>query len=372
MNRFNLPDINFLEKEPEKIEGAILFYIEDKTGITLSNADPRRKFVQALVSYIVQERNNLDYAIKQNLLAYAEDEFLDHQGEGVNTPRLDEKPAETTMEFILDENRVSVLVVEAGTLFLVGEDTFFETQETFEVPIGQHSIQVKAICTEPGEKGNGYLPGEISSLVQPLPWVKEVRNITISSGGVEVEDNDQYAERIRMAPESFSVAGPEEAYKYWAKTTSQEIVDVEILNPSDGVVDIRVLLKDGELPSQELLDNVLATCSDKNIRPLTDRVIAGPPDIVYYDVDVQYWIAQSNASVLSSIQSQVETAYQNYLKWQKEKMGRDVDLSELIARLKEAGASRVAVNSPMYLEIERHQVARENITNLTFGGLTDA
>ncbi|THD15381.1 hypothetical protein CI793_13525 [Anoxybacillus ayderensis] len=371
MNRFNLPDINFLEKSPEDIERDILFHIEEKTGIKLSNADPRRKFIQGLVLYIVQERNNLDYALKQNLLAYAEDEFLDHKGEEVGTPRLGDKAAVTTMEFILEEGRVDVLVIPKGTRFLVGENTFFSTDETVVVPVGQHSIQVPATCLETGEVGNGYLPGEITNLVDPIPWVKEVRNITVSSGGVEVEEDDPYAERIRIAPESFSVAGPEGAYEYWAKTASQQIVDVVVLNPSDGTVDIRVLLQDGELPSQELLDEVLAVCSDKKVRPLTDKVTVNAPEVVFYDVDVQYWILQSNASVLSTIQEKINQAFQDYLKWQKEKMGRDVDLSELIVRLKNAGAYRVTVNSPMYIKIEKHQVAKENVVNFSFGGLTD-
>lgn len=369
--RFNLPEINFLEKDPEAIERDILFYIEEATGMTFSNADPRRKFIQALVPYIVQERNNLDYALKQNLLAYAEDEFLDHKGEDVSTPRLEATPAVTTMEFILEEERVSPLTIEAGTLFLVGEDTYFETQETIVVPVGQHTVQVKAVCTEPGEKGNGYLPGEITELVRPLPWVKDVRNITTSAGGVEVEDDDAYAERIRMAPESFSVAGPSGAYEYWAKTASQEIVDVVVSSPLPGIVDIRILLKDGELPTQEILDRVFEVCSDKSVRPLTDKVTVNAPEIVQYDVDVEYWVLKSNVSSFSTIQDRVEQALQDYLIWQKSKMGRDVDLSELIARLKEAGAYRVAVHSPMYQAIEQHQVAKENIVNLKFGGLVD-
>lgn len=370
-NRFNLPDINFLEKDPKVIESNILAHIKKKTGITLTNADPRRKFVQGFVLYITQERNDLDYALKQNLLAYAEDAYLDHKGEDVFTRRLGDKAAVTTMEFILEPERVDVLVIPQGTRFLVGESTFFATNETAVVPVGQDTVQVLATCLETGEVGNGYLPGEITNLVDPIPWVKEVKNITMSSGGVGVEDDDSYAERIRIAPESFSVAGPEGAYKYLAKTASQEIVDVEVLNPADGVVDIRVLLKNGQLPSQEILDKVLETCSDKKNRPLTDKVIAGPPEQVLYNIDAQYWVSESNASVLSTIQQQVEKAFQEYVVWQKSKMGRHIDLSELIARLKSAGAYRVAINSAMYQHLEKYQVAKENIANLTFGGLTN-
>lgn len=370
MNRFNLPDINFLEKDPSIIEREILFHLESK-GFNLSNADPRRKFAQAFIPIIVGQRNNIDYALKQNLLAYAEDEFLDHKGVEFNAPRLEDKAAVTTMEFILEVDRVDILPIPAGTRFLVGEDTFFATDKTVVVPKGQNIVYVPTTCTEKGEKGNGYLPGEITNLVDPINWVKEVRNITESSGGIEVEENDPYAERIRMAPEAFSVAGPEGAYEYWAKTTSQEIVDVVVLSPVEGTVDIRVLLKNGELPSQELLNQVLTVCSDKRVRPLTDKIEVNIPDIVNYDADVEYWILEKNAAVVSAIQEKVNEAFQGYLKWQKEKMGRDVDLSELIARLKAAGAYRVIVKSGMYKKIEKHQVAKENIANLTFGGLTD-
>ncbi|CDX01308.1 Baseplate assembly protein J [Desulfitobacterium hafniense] len=371
MNRFNLPDVNFLEKDPQIIESNLLSYVQNKTGITLSNADPRRKFVQGLVLYIAQERNNLDYALKQNLLAYAEDEFLDHAGEGVMTPRLEAQSAVTTMEIVLEEDRVSVLVIPAGTRFLVGENTFFATEDTVVVPVDQHTVQVKANCTVKGALGNGYLPGEITTLVDLLPWVKSVSNITVSAGGIDVEQDDLYAERIRIAPESFSVAGPEAAYEYWAKSASQDIVDVKVLSPSEGVVDIRVLLKGGELPSQEILDKVLAVCSDKENRPLTDNVTTNAPEQVSYDIDAEYWISASNASVLSSIQQKVELAFQDYLVWQRSKMGRDVDLSELIKVLKQAGASRVAIDSEMHIEIEKYQVAMEDNVGLTFGGLTD-
>ncbi|SHN77178.1 baseplate assembly protein [Desulfitobacterium chlororespirans] len=371
MNRFNLPDVSFLEKDPQLIESDLLSYIQGKTDITLSNADPRRKFIQGLVLYIAQERNNLDYALKQNLLAYADGAFLDHSGEGALTPRLGDQAAVTTMELALEEDRVSVLIIEKGTRFLVGKNAFFATEETIAVPVGQHTVQIKAYCTEKGGVGNGYLPGEITMLVQPLAWVKRVRNVTISAGGVDVEEDDPYAERIRIAPESFSVAGPEGAYEYWAKRASQDIGDVKVWSPSEGTVDIRVLLKNGELPAQEILDKVLAACSDKENRPLTDKVIVSAPEQVPYDISAQYWVLASNVTVLDSIQQKVERAFQEYLNWQRSKMGRDIDLSELITRLKQAGAHRVAVDSIMFVGIEKYQVAKEENVVLSFGGLAD-
>lgn len=43
---------------------------------------------------------------------------------------------------------------------------------------------------------------------RPLPFVQSVTNTTESSGGADTETDDAYRQRIRSAPESFSVAAP--------------------------------------------------------------------------------------------------------------------------------------------------------------------
>lgn len=370
-NRFNLPDLNFLEKDPAVIEQEMLEHVSKKTGMTLQRADPRRKYLQVLTSIVSLERNRLEHALRQNRLAYANGATLDHMGEEMNTERLPAKAAITTMAFVLEPERVSTLTIPKGTLFLVGEDTYFATDEELLVPVGTNLVSIGATCTETGEKGNDYYPGEISTLVKPLPWVKEVQNTTISSSGMEEETDDAYAERIRLAPESFSVAGPELAYIYWAKSASQDIADVVADSPEEGKVDVRILMKDGRLPTTEELQLVNEALMDSSIRPLTDFVTVAPPTQVEYEAVVEYWIAKGNMTVASIIENQVNSAYQDYLKWQRSKMGRDVDLSELIARLKQAGASRVAVNSTMFIEIARTEVAKESVASLTYRGIAD-
>lgn len=371
MNRFNLPELTFLDKDPEVIEREMLLHIEESTGVVFERADPRRKFLQSIATYISIERNKLEHALRQNRLSYAEDDVLDHMGLEVSTERLPATAAKTIMAFILEPDRVDTLLIPKDTLFLVGENTYFATDNEVLVPVGTNTVTVPATCTELGESGNGYLIGEISTLVNPLPWVNSVQNTTISSGGADIESDDAYAERIRLAPESFSVAGPEGAYIYWAKAFSQDIADVKVDSPSAGIVDIRILMKDGRLPSSAeitYLENKLMT---KDIRPLTDLIQVSSPTEVSYDAVVDYWISKSNESIATIISQQVSDAFNNYLTWQREKIGRDVDLSELIAKLKAAGASRVSVNSAMFVEIDETAVAKENITTLTYRGISE-
>lgn len=368
-NRFNLPDLNFFEKEPGLIEREMLLHVEEKTGLTLQRADPRRKFLQALIPFVSVERNRLDHKLKQNRLAYAEDDTLLHMGMEMSTEKLEAKAAITTIAFILEEDRPGTITISAGEL--VGEEPYFAIDENLIVPVGENIVTVGATCVEKGEIGNGFLPGEISSMVEPLPYVKSIQNTTISSDGVEEETDDAYAERIRLAPESFSVAGSELAYIYWAKSTSQEIVDATADSPVEGEVDIRILMRDGRIPTEEEIKLVEETISHKKVRPLTDMVTVGAPTVIAYEAVAEYWIGSKNATISTIIEGQVNTAYQEYLVWQREKMGRDVDLSELIARLKRAGASRVAVNSEMFIEVGKTEVAHPKLTSLTLRGLAD-
>lgn len=370
-NRFELPNIYFFEKTAEQIEREMLTHIEGKTGITLENADPRRKFIQGLTAYIVQQRIEADYAFKQNLLSYAAGEYLDHKGLDTDTKRLQSKPAQTIVRFTLEPDRVDALLIPAGTRLVVGE-TYFQTLGDFVAAVGQTEVEIPIEASEPGAKGNGFLAGEITKLVDVLPWIKKVENISATEGGADTEDDDAYAERLRIAPEKFSTAGPSGAYEYWAYTADQTIADVKVHSPMPGNVDITVLCSGGTLPSQAILKRVEEICGASDVRPLTDRLFIKPPEIVPYSLTATYYINARNATVTKHLQNQIETAFFAYLIWQKEKIGRNKDFTELIKMLKNAGASRVEIAEELYTQITALQVAVDDGATLSFGGLENA
>lgn len=373
-NRFNLPDIDFFDKSPDTILAEMLYHISEKTGLEFQRADPRRKFVEGLAAFVAHERNKADYALKQNLLAYAADNALDLKGEELGTPRLKEASATTTIRFNLESERKVMLPIPVGTRIKIGE-VFFESLDVHVVSVGVNQFDIKVECTESGEIGNGYLPGETTNLVDPLPYVVTVENITVTSGGADVEEDDPYANRIRLAPEKFSTAGPELAYKYYALTASQDIGDVEVDSPSPGVTRIVALLKNGEQPTQQHLDKILEVCSQKDVRPLTDQVIASAPDIVQFDMSVNYWLPNSKAAVATELINRIEARFEEYLIWQKSKLGRDINPTEVIDRLKNIdadtkGAERVEVDTP-YQEINKNAKAVANVVSIEFKGFID-
>jgi phage-related baseplate assembly protein len=132
------------------------------------------------------------------------------------------------------------------------------------------------------------------------------------------------------------------------------------------------LLKDGEIPSQEILDAVTAICNSRSIRPLTDQVIVAVPQVVNYDVTIEYYVEKDRATEASAIQVAVTEAVNGYIAWQKERLGRDINPSELIARVMGAGAKRTTVTSPVFTQVQPYQVAVAGTVTVTYGGLEDA
>ncbi|GMB00445.1 baseplate J/gp47 family protein [Pelosinus sp. IPA-1] len=364
----NLPDISFTTKDPAQIEAEMLAAYQAQTGTTLATADPRKKLLQAQVPIIVGQRAAIDYSAKMNLLAYAKGDFLDHIGAELDCSRLLSSPALMTERFTLSAVQTSPYLIPKGIRVTVGDNVFFSTVADTLVPAGALTADITVQCMTSGVAGNNYALGTVATLVDPLPYVASVTNTTVSSGGVDVEEDDAYRERIHEAPEKFSVAGPEGAYSYWAKTASSTIIDVAVTSPSPGVVSLYPLVSGGNLPTPDLLNAVAAICSDRKVRPLTDNVQVAAPTGVNYNIDVTYWIAQKDATIVSTLQSAIQQAAQNYIAWQRSKLGRSIDPSQLIFLMKQAGAERVAVSAPVYQALTLAQVAQEQTVSIKYGG----
>jgi len=146
-------------------------------------------------------------------------------------------------------------------------------------------------------------------------------------------------------------------------------------SPAPGVTRIVALLKNGEIPTQQHLDKILAICSSGDVRPLTDNVIATIPDVLDFNIEVQYWLPNSKATVADGIMRKIEEEYQNYLVWQRSKLGRDVNPSEIVNRLKstptEKLAERVEVIGVSYTEVDKTKIAVATEHKLTFMGFID-
>ena len=110
---------------------------------------------------------------------------------------------------------------------------------------------------------------------------------------------------------------------------------------------------------------------NENIRPLTDKVIVKAPDTVEYALDLKYYINKSDSAQANTIQSAVNAAVDNYIIWQRSKIGRDINPSKLICMLEDAGAKRVEINAPVFRKIEKTAVAKVTTKKVAYGGIED-
>ena len=114
------------------------------------------------------------------------------------------------------------------------------------------------------------------------------------------------------------------------------------------MVDIRPLLADGSLPDDELLSLVAAACNDRAVRPLTDKVLVAAPEKVEYRIDLEYYISRAQAASANAIDAAAQGAVAEYIAWQRACLGRDINPTELIHRLRAAGVKRVALYEPAF------------------------
>ena len=367
----DLPKLTFADADVDTLLDNALVIVRGLLKREISRADPLMLFIKSFLAIIVQQRLLIDTLAKQNLLAYSTGDALEHLGVLVGVERLPAESATCTVEVTLSAARQRATTIMKGTRVNAGDNVNFALDESIVFASGETSATVKATCLEVGEVGNGYAVGELKNIVDPQPFLASIVNITESTGGADIEDDDSLRMRIHEAPEKFSNAGSKGAYEYWAKTASNLISDVYVISEDPGEVSVYVLLEGGEIPNEEMLNLVAEVLNDKSIRPLTDLVHVKPPKIQYYDVEVRYYISRSDAISAVTIQQRCESAVDEYIAWQKKKLGRDIHPTELMYLIRAAGAKRAVVLAPEFAEIAANVVALAQNISVSYGGIEE-
>jgi len=376
---FDLPDVSFIENDTldammQRLVSNYEKRYKEVTGqtISLGAADPNRVQLYAIALDLFQIEQYVDRAGKQDLLKYSYGEFLDNLAGNRRVTRQQASAARTTIRFTLSEPRDYAIGIPAGTRVTNGNGVYFMTEAYSEAPAGANFVDVEAVCTEIGIEGNNFLKGQINLLVDPLPYVESIANVTDTSGGTDLEDDTSLAERTYLAPSGYSTAGPQDAYTYWAKTYNTDIGSVHpVSNQAAGKAEIYILMRDGTLPGDEVIEGLQKFLQNREIRPMTDLVTVLVPAVRTYDLELTYYIGRSNKNQATSIQNRVNEAIGAYNKWQTTEIGRDINPSELIRLIREAGAKRPIITSPQYTPIGDTEVAQLGALNVTYGGLED-
>lgn len=369
--RWNLPEVAFIETDSDTIEADIINEYETAAGRTLAKGDPVRLFLETIAAIIIQQRAAINLAARQNLLSYAQGEYLDALGIYLSVERLPEAKSVTTIQFTLSQALANPFTIPQGFEVTNGIVTF-STDHELTIPAGSITGTVDATCTTAGEAGNDYLPGQVNTIVSPITFLAEAVNTSTTAGGADAESDEAYAERLRLAPNAFSVAGPSKAYEFHTYTVSSAIIDVSVTTPQPGYVNIYPLLTDGSQPPEELLEDIADHLNGESIRPLTDYVQVLAPTAVNYTINIDYWIAEKDRDRVDAIKTAVAAAVEQYRLWQQAKIGRDIAPEKLLAMAVNAGASRIDASTlapNTFITVDDSQVAQCTAVTVTYQGL---
>lgn len=372
----DLPEVNFTGGLTlDKIQGTMeekygeAMTAAGKSGV-LSAASPYKLLIMGASAIGYQIVQLLDQKGKANFLRYAQGAALDNLASFKKIVREPAKKAKATVRFAMTSIRTSATAIPAGTRVSTEDNIYFEVASYSEIPVGSLYADVKVQAIDAGESGNGIAAGLINKIVDPLPYIESVTSTTASAGGADIESDADLTYRVYMAPAGYSVAGPKDAYEYFAKSFRADVADVEVYSPAPCKVTVRFLLDGGVIPDQKTRNEMLAYLSDETRRPLADEVTIEVPEEVGYNITLTYWIAESKSGAAVSIQSAVNAAIAEYQIWQRA-MGRDINPTELTARIRNAGAKRVSVTAPVFTAVEEGKLPKAGTVTVTYGGLED-
>ncbi len=163
------------------------------------------------------------------------------------------------------------------------------------------------------------------------------------------ESDNDLKRRYILALEAFSTAGPYGAYLFHALSAHPHVKDAGVYGPEEEFVDpgharIVVLSRTGTgVPTQQVLDAVLAQLSPKDIRPLTDYVDVVAASVTEYEIAYHLEIPRGPDPAL--VVAAAEEALAAYAA-QRHRVGAIVADSGLDAAAHQPGVERAIRSSP--------------------------
>lgn len=234
---------NFIEIDPEADEQLLVNkYLELTKKTELFPAQSERILISLIAYYANLVKNQFNDAAALNLVRFSRPPIIDFIGELFGCKRLPSRYGYDEIQIELFEAFSSDITIDKGLEIQTKDGEYiFKTTEDVIIPAGE-TIVTAPVKSEKAESAvNVYGAGDINTLIKPLSYIKDVKNLNGVSGGLDEESNEAYIERILLSPESYTCAGSYGSYIYHAKSAHQDIVDAEADSP--------------QLPAEVKIDN---------------------------------------------------------------------------------------------------------------------
>ncbi|SMD02742.1 baseplate J/gp47 family protein [Rhizobium sp. RU36D] len=343
----------FFERDPSVLKAQFKAKFEAVSGRTLYPAQTEMFLIEVAAYALSLLNEAAQNGVLQNTVVFAEGPHLENRAANVSTFKLLAQPAVTTLEFRLSAVRLIDTVIPRGTRVGAGNVVTFATDTDLVIPSGMLAASVTATAEAAGATWNGLSIGAVSDILDPVAFVTSAANTSVVSGGTDIEDPERF--RLRAANALFTIAkaGPKNGYREHVKAVNPEIVDVEVIRPEPGYIDIYPLMKTG-LPSAELKADILDYLDPETLRPMGDHVTIHDPEPVSFDMVLTVRVREAAAGQQALFE---ETATLAFFPWTQE-LGAKVAPSVITTAVK--ALPRVvdaALAGFVFTDLERHQFA---------------
>lgn len=341
---------------------------EEASGEVLSDGDERNTILNVMLYLTECIMNEINAQANNNLIAFCDLPHLIYYGAQQDTYRLEATYAKCRTRFTISGQADGSVTIPKGTRVTADGKMFFETtEETVVAPASYADID--CIATDTGASGNGYGIGQINILVNTIPYVESVSNITASSGGADIQSEEDFRESVFYAPLKYNTTGSEGAYVQRTKEVSANIKDVAVI-ASGANISVYILCKGGALPSNELLAVAQEYLSQKDKKAITDNVTCLAAVRKNYTVSLKYKINRADHTTLTAIQEEVENAVNEYVTASGEKMGTNINPEMFLKTAYSAGAASVTVLQPsQFIDLEEYEVPYCTSITITYDGM---
>lgn len=344
---------DFFERDPAVIKDDLRTRFEAISGRTLYPAQTEMFLIEVAAYALSVLGEAAQNAVLQNTVVFSEGVHLDNRAANVSTYRLAAQPAVTTLEFRLAEIRLLDTVVPAGTRVSAGGSIVFATDSDLTVPAGMLAASVTATAVEPGARWNGLGIGAVRDILDPVAFIVEASNTSEVTGGTDVEDQERF--RLRAANALFTIAktGPRNGYREHVLAVNPEIVDVAVIRPEPGYIDIYPLMRAG-VPSVELKAAVLAYLDPETLRPMGDEVAVLDPIPVGFDVTLTVRVLEASAGMEENARAAAEAAFEPW----NQSLGSQIAPSVIVSAVKSiSGVTDVEIAGLAFTDLAAAQFA---------------
>lgn len=340
--------MKLIDSDPKKLLNFALSKHEDITGERLSIASEKAHLYSTfsyLMSNILYEMN--DIAL-QNYLPYARGKRLDLKGElfGERGDRIKASYSKVVMQCNISEIIDRTVFIKKGTRFINSENIFYSLEEGI-IKTGELFTTVLCQSEHSGNIGI-ILAGEITQIIDKYDFYQSCFNVKDVVSGGDIESDNQYTERLKEIPESFTCAGSEGAYKFWIKQSSQLVNQVIIKSPTPNVIDAYVYGNNALISDEE--KKVIKEYITKSDRlPLNDLVTIKNPDVIEFDFVADFYLYENEIRNINSLKDLLETKIRK--SFSTLKIGESINLQDIIQIIKNENIKKCTITSPGEINI---------------------